>query len=63
MGNKNEISTVEKMKLVGKNAQIKLGSMVFDVTVIDYKFTYGKDRWCVQPKAGVGTAWVENIIL
>lgn len=29
------------------------------VDIIDYKNSYGRDRWLVRPAAGKGEAWVE----
>jgi hypothetical protein len=31
------------------------------VKILDYKNSYGRDRWLVTPVEGSGEAWVENI--
>ncbi len=49
-----------KAERIGKTAQIANGPLKVEVTVLDYKNTYGRDRWLVTPVAGSGSAWVES---
>lgn len=51
----------ENYKTIGKKGTIKLGGLVVDVKIIDYKFTYGRDRWKVAPISGKGEIWVEKV--
>jgi len=47
---------------VGKIAQIPLWDGAFlDVRLLDAKVSYGKARFLVEPLAGSGSAWVQNI--
>jgi hypothetical protein len=52
----------DKLKLIGKAAKFNLPSgLTIDVEVLDFKSSYGKDRWLVKPVAGSGRAWVQGI--
>lgn len=53
------VSKVEEM--VGKKAKIRSGALLFNVRVLDYKRSYGKDRWLVEPTDGTGQMWVEQL--
>ncbi len=55
------MSYVDKAKIIGKAAFIKLSGIQVNVNVIDYKNSYGKDRWLVEPLSGKGTMWVEEV--
>jgi N-glycosylase/DNA lyase len=48
-------------KKIGKTAEVKLKTLVFKVKILDYKFSYGRDRWLVAPVAGSGQMWIENV--
>jgi hypothetical protein len=52
----------DKLERVGTLAELKTewGMVVF-VEIIDYKNSYGRDRWLVKPVSGRGEAWVEKI--
>lgn len=53
----------EQLEKIGKEAVITTEhGLSFNVRVIDYKNSYGRDRWRVEPVAGKGSAWVENIV-
>ena len=56
------MGTVEKVKLVGEIKRIRAGEIMVDVKVLDYKFSYGRDRWLVTPVAGKGEVWVEGLM-
>ena len=49
--------------MVGKQAHVRLGGMLVKVKVLDYKKSYGKDRWLVEPVAGQGKVWVQELTL
>lgn len=55
------MSYVEKSKNIGKIGTIGLGGLSIQVEILDYKNSYGKDRWQVQPKAGTGKIWIEYV--
>jgi hypothetical protein len=55
------MSYAENAKLIGQIATIVLGGLTVEVEVLDYKNSYGKDRWLVKPVAGAGQVWVEKI--
>lgn len=48
-------------KTIGKRGTIEMGGLLVEVEVINYKQAYGKDRWEVNPIAGSGKIWVENV--
>lgn len=48
-------------KVIGKKGYIKMGRLEISVTILDYKNSYGKDRWQVEPLSGAGKIWVEEI--
>lgn len=51
------------MKYIGKTMIISVaeGKLRINVEVIDFKNSYGKDRWLVRPLEGSGEIWVEKI--
>jgi hypothetical protein len=58
------MSYAQKAALIGKRATIKTtlpAGLTIKVHVLDYKFSYGNDRWLVRPVAGSGQAWVQKI--
>lgn len=48
---------------IGKQGWIEFGKLMVDVKILDYKRSYGRDRWLVTPIAGSGQVWVENVKL
>ena len=46
---------------VGTFASIYLGGLDVIVKITDYKEAWGKIRWEVEPVAGDGRIWVENV--
>jgi hypothetical protein len=53
-----------KARAIGKRATIQTtlpDGLTIEVDVLDYKFSYGNDRWLVRPVAGTGQAWVQKI--
>lgn len=50
----------EKIAIIGTEQDIPLGMLMVKVTVLDYKQSYGKDRWLVTPVSGDGQVWVEK---
>ncbi len=53
----------DQLETIGKKAIIRLGGLDVEVTIEDYKNSYGNDRWLVKPVAGSGAIWVEQIEL
>jgi len=57
----------EKLKLIGQTVHIhikfrKQKGLKIKVKILDYKSSYGNDRYLVTPVEGSGEVWVENII-
>jgi len=50
----------EKAERIGKGARVSFGKLKIEVTVLDYKYTYGRDRWLVAPVSGSGEIWIES---
>lgn len=50
-------------KTIGKRGYVQFGTLEIEVEVVNYKQSYGKDRWQVKPVAGKGEAWVEEVKL
>lgn len=55
------MSLKEKYEFIGKEARVQLGGLSVLVTILDYKNSYGHDRWLVSPVAGDGKVWVEDV--
>jgi hypothetical protein len=55
MGTKNKV-----LSTVGKKGSISVGGFRVEVEVIDYKNSYGRDRYLVSPVAGSGEIWTEQ---
>jgi len=56
------MTNIEKIKLVGTKIIIKLDEFNIEVFIIDFKTSYGRDRWLVKPVAGTGEKWIEKVI-
>lgn len=52
--------TKDKMKSIGKKGRIRFLNLFIDVEVVDYKNSYGRDRWLVTPVSGKGETWTEQ---
>lgn len=51
----------DKLVTVGKKVLVAMGNgIMVECTIVDYKFSYGVDRWKVVPLKGTGSAWVQN---
>ena len=54
----------EFQKYIGKTAlfRVRLAGigLSFEVKIKDVKNSYGNIRFLIEPKAGCGSAWVEN---
>ena len=55
------MSYLENAKIIGKIGSIFVGGLTVKVKVLDYKNSYGKDRWQVEPVEGAGKIWVESV--
>jgi hypothetical protein len=51
----------DKAASIGKEATIEAGGLVVVVKILDYKFSYGNDRWLVTPKEGSKKVWMQKI--
>jgi len=51
----------EVAKVVGHEAFWSAGGLSIRVKVLDVKFAYGRTRYRIQPIAGSGTTWTEQI--
>lgn len=47
--------------LIGAHGSITVGELHIDVRVLDVKQSYGKTRYLVQPIAGSGQQWMEQV--
>jgi hypothetical protein len=54
------MNTTEKMRLIGTKVLVKAGNFDIEVFIIDFKTSYGRDRWLVKPVAGTGENWIEK---
>lgn len=45
---------------IGKKGNIITGGFRINVKVLDFKTSYGKDRWLVTPLSGEGEVWTEQ---
>ncbi len=48
---------------IGKKAEIVVGDLKIEVEILDYKNSYGKNRYLVKPIAGSGQIWTEKLII
>lgn len=53
----------DNAKTIGKKATIKTSGLKINVKILDYKNSYGRDRWLVTPQSGEGQVWVEVVAL
>lgn len=53
----------EIINYIGKQGALEVGGLVVTVKILDYKRSYGRDRWLVTPVSGSGQVWVENVKL
>ena len=52
----------EKLQKIGTIVTIQgVGTIMVQVKIVDFKNSYGRDRWLVEPVSGTGNAWVEKI--
>lgn len=53
------MSLKDKMNVIGTIRSLLLGGLIVEVKVLDYKVSWGKERWLVSPVSGSGETWVE----
>lgn len=58
MGTKDKVENS-----VGKTGTINVNGLIVEVTIKDYKNSYGRDRFLVTPVAGQGEVWTELVII
>ncbi len=51
----------EKIKKIGTKAIVTFNNLKFEVFIVLFKNSFGRDRWLVKPVAGSGETWVENV--
>jgi len=54
------MGTKDKVAKVGSRGTIFVGGFKIQVEIVDYKQSYGHDRWLVTPIAGEGEVWTEQ---
>ena len=55
----------EKAPLIGARGLYTLrgdGGMAVEVELVDFKNSYGRNRWLIKPVAGTGEVWTEQDI-
>ena len=52
--------TKDKVAKVGEKGTMFTGGFKVEVEIVDYKNSYGRDRWLVKPVAGSGEVWTEQ---
>lgn len=53
----------DKLAKIGTGAKVQTEwGFYVNVVIKDYKNSYGRDRWYVEPLSGEGGAWVEKIV-
>ena len=57
------MGTKSKIANVGKKGVMFAGGFKVEVEVVDYKNSYGRDRWLVKPVAGSGEVWTEQNVI
>lgn len=57
----NNMDYAKIAKIIGSKRIIGLGGLSVEVKVLNYKNSYGRDRWKVTPVSGSGEIWVEDI--
>ncbi len=51
----------DQMVNIGKKGFISVGGMTVGIEILDFKVSYGKERWLVKPVVGKGEVWVEEV--
>lgn len=67
-GNYIDMGTKDKVAKVGQKGKFVVKAtgglvMVVEVEIVDYKNSYGNDRWLVKPVAGKGQVWTEQNVI
>ena len=50
----------DKMASIGKQGTVFLDGLMVKVKIVDFKQSYGRDRWLVTPISGTGEKWIEQ---
>lgn len=54
----------EKLKTyLNKKGIVRVGGLEIKVTIKDFKISYGKERFLIEPIAGNGEIWTEKVQL
>ena len=53
----------EMAQILGRIGEIRIAGITVHVRVIDVKMAYGVPRYQVEPLAGSGNTWVQDITL
>ena len=51
----------EQAKKLGRIVELELNGLTVQAKVLDFKLSYGRERWLVTPVAGSGEVWVEKV--
>lgn len=62
MGTKAKVEQVGKKGLYIVDSGTRTGLRI-EVEIVDYKNSYGKDRWLIKPVSGNGEVWTEQNVL
>lgn len=62
MGTKAKVEQVGKKGLYIVDSGTQTGLRI-EVEIVDYKNSYGKDRWLIKPVSGNGEVWTEQNVL
>ena len=55
------MTTKSSLQMIGRIGTVKDGALVYQVTIVDVKESYGRTRYLVTPVAGSGEDWRENV--
>jgi hypothetical protein len=57
------MTTQETMHLIGQLGTIQTGGLTVQIRILNVKVSYGRTRYQVQPIAGEGSVWIEQVKL
>ena len=55
------MTTKSSLQMIGRIGTIQDGGLVYQVTIVDVKESYGRTRYLVTPVAGQGEDWRQNV--
>ena len=57
------MSVKELMTKIGKSGVVKVGGLSVEVTIVDIKTEFGRERYLVTPVKGSGEVWIESVAI